>query len=176
MQVAKSFRRVFLTAILLSFSLSGNSDAALIPPFYIDCVVALGGMQPVLENGSPVNPARSQWVTEGTGFFYGYLVSNDPDPQKRKYEVYLVTAKHVVEGHLHSNLGNLVARINPKTSSSKVKEFPIPNQLQEKGDGTWFYHDNPDIDLAIVPINVDFLRQNDIEPGVFLHPTSMSRI
>jgi S1-C subfamily serine protease len=174
MQIAKSFRQVFRAAILLSFSLSGNSDAASIPPFFIDSVVALGAMLP-----DPVNPGRSQWVTEGTGFFYGYLVSNDPDPQKRKCEVYLVTAKHVVQGHLQANLGNLIARINPRTSSSKVKEFEIPNQPQE-GGGTWFYHENQDIDLAIVQVNVDILRQNDIEPTLFfandMHVANIDKI
>jgi hypothetical protein len=38
-----------------------------------------------------------QWVTFGTGFFYGALAHDDPDPAKRLYETYLVTAKHVVE-------------------------------------------------------------------------------
>jgi S1-C subfamily serine protease len=180
MQVTKSFRRVFLAAILLSFSLSGNSDAASIPPFFIDSVVALGAMQPVLdENGNPVNPARFEWVTEGTGFFYGYLVSNDPDPKKRKYELYLVTAKHVVKGHLKANPGNMIARINPKTSSSEVKEFGISNQPSQ-GEVTWLYHENQDIDLAIVQVNVDLLRQNDIEPTLFfandMHVANIDKI
>jgi S1-C subfamily serine protease len=166
MQVVKRFRQVFLTAVFLSFCLSGNCDAALIPSFFIDSVVALGVMQPVFENENPVTPARFQWFTEGTGFFYGYLVSDDPDPAKRKYELYLVTAKHVVQGHIQSNLGDLILRINPKTSSSKVEEFPIPNKPQD-GRETWFYHDNPDIDLALVQLNPDFLRQNDVDAGVF---------
>ena len=72
------------------------TSAALLPPFFISAVVALGGDQPFAEPGSP--PANC-WVTEGTGFFYGYLVHNDSDLSKRQYAVYLVTAGHVVREH-----------------------------------------------------------------------------
>ena len=53
---------------------------ALIPPHYLDCVVAIGTEQ----NGD------QQWM--GTGFLFGYRdVSFKPDV----YNIYLVTNKHV---------------------------------------------------------------------------------
>src|SRR5580698_7385870 len=75
---------------LLSASLV---QAAQVPASFINSVVALGCMGAASTHGEPPHP---QWITEGTGFFYGYLVKNDTDPLKRGYETYLVTARHVV--------------------------------------------------------------------------------
>jgi hypothetical protein len=36
-------------------------------------------------------------VATGTGFFYGRLSKPDPDITKRQYDVFLVTAKHVLD-------------------------------------------------------------------------------
>jgi S1-C subfamily serine protease len=79
------------------------SRAALVPPGFLDCVVALGE---TLSEFDPRNPTaktaapQKVWFTEGTGFFYGYLTAGDLDPAKRTYEVYLVTAGHVVADHV----------------------------------------------------------------------------
>ena len=64
-----------------------NSNAALVPPYFMFCVVALGGPTPEIRDNSLV---RYRWSTVGTGFFFGHLTKADVDPHKRKYKVYLV--------------------------------------------------------------------------------------
>jgi len=133
------------------------ANAALLPPGFLNCVVALGTEQQVSENGQSPHP---QWQTEGTGFFYGYLVKNDPDPKKRQYEIYLVTAKHVVQGH-STQLGDLFVRVNPNASSSPGEQFLIQFQSLAGTDG-WFFHPDQSIDLAAVRINAPMLRERGL--------------
>jgi hypothetical protein len=57
---------------LLILCVAGAVRAALLPPGFINAVVALGHNQP-----NPTGPPT--WVTEASGFFYGYLVKDDPD-------------------------------------------------------------------------------------------------
>jgi hypothetical protein len=58
------------------------SRAALVPPGFLDCVVALGE---TLSEADPRNPTaktsapQKVWFTEGTGFFYGYLTVENRD-------------------------------------------------------------------------------------------------
>jgi hypothetical protein len=122
--------------------------------------VALGTLLPVQEVGLP---PRLEWRTLGTGFFYAYLIENDPDPAKRKYEVYLVTAKHVVRDFILANKAVSV-RVNPKDASSQGRQFEIANRA-EPGSGTWFCHPNPKVDVAAVPINFGYLKEQGIEPN-----------
>jgi hypothetical protein len=56
---------------------------ALIPPFFLDTVVALGTVN---EQG------QTNWV--GTGFLYGKFISKEGE--NKLYQVYLVTNKHVM--------------------------------------------------------------------------------
>ncbi len=138
-----------------------GSHATLVPPFFINSVVALGTMVPVTEVGVP---PHFEWRTVGTGFFYGYLTQDDPEPAKRKYQAFLVTAKHVVQPFILENK-SLSVRLNPKDASSQSREIEIANQPQP-GAGTWFCHPNPKVDIATVQVNFDYLKQQGIEPGV----------
>ena len=74
---------------------SSGASAALVPPNFMFCVVALGGLMPEIQTNTLIG---YKWSAVGTGFFYGHLVKTDDDPAKRAYSVYLVTAKHVVDG------------------------------------------------------------------------------
>lgn len=94
-----------------------KAKATLLPPFMMDSVVALGAM---LNTSPPGQPPRIEWVTLGTGFFYGYKIKDDPDPNKREYAIYLVTAGHVVSEFKASGHGDLLVRINPKDPSSST--------------------------------------------------------
>lgn len=135
---------------------------ALVPPFFIKAVVALGFVQ----INPSVTPATTKWVNEGTGFFYGYLVENHEDVHQRKYELYLVTAKHVVAGHLTTRTDDMHVRINPDDRSSPVKSFVVPRS-PSAGQNTWFYHPDPKIDVAAVRIDPSFLKNQGIDPGNF---------
>lgn len=125
-------------AAFSAFSISSATQAAQIPQFYVNSVVALGGVRSISTHGEPPHQV---WVTEGTGIFYGYLVKNDPDPDNRKYEIYLVTARHVVEHHIQTQHDDLNVRLNAKNPSTGVQEYSIPNQ-PPAGSATWFYHPN----------------------------------
>jgi hypothetical protein len=155
------FRAVLRAALAASaLALPTGASATLVPPFFINSVVALGAMLPVLEVGVP---PRLEWRTAGTGFFYAYLTEADPDPAKRKYQVFLVTAKHVVQDFILNNR-TLSVRVNPKDASSSVRQFEIANEPQP-GSGTWFCHPNPKVDIAAVPVNFNYLKEQGIEPG-----------
>ena len=99
------------------------------------------------------------------GFFYGYLVQDDVDVTKRRYEVYLVTAKHVVLPFILTNR-DLNVRLNMKANRAESREFPISNH-PERGSGTWFCHPDRSVDVAAVLINFEHLNKYGIEPGVF---------
>lgn len=89
----------------------------LIPSFFIASVVALGGIHTVQ---IPGQPDRQEWQTEGTGFFYGCRLGSDADG-KPTYELYLVTAGHVVKDHIAAGLGDVQVRINPKPEAMAIE-------------------------------------------------------
>ena len=153
-----------LTAIIVVVVLS-PARAALFPPGMIDSVVALGAMV----NTAPLGQSpKIEWVTLGTGFFYGYKIKDDPDVQKRQYEIYLVTAGHVVSEFKESQQGDLFVRINSKDPTSPSKTFNIPFNRNAQED-TWFFHPKfdpktvstfPDYDIAIVRLNGQTLKES----------------
>jgi hypothetical protein len=151
-----------LVALILWALGSVTAHAALIPPLFINSVVALGSMQAV---SSAALPHHTEWQTVGTGFFYAYLVRDDTDPAKRVYDIYLVTAKHVIREFLAAN-SDVNVRINPNDSSVPVRNFAIPNR-PSSGSGTWFCHPDESIDVAAVPISFDYLKQYGVAPNAF---------
>lgn len=144
------------------------SRGALIPPFFFSSVVAIGTHESQPELGGGVG---QHWFTEGTGFFYGYLVHDDKDPAKKQYAVYLVTAAHVLKEHpdscrqtsveerVHCQ-DTILIRLDAAEASGPAKEFEIPLTH-------WFYHQDPSIDLAATPIPIMWLRDNGIQSSFF---------
>jgi hypothetical protein len=155
MQTMLVFGRALALVALCLFA--GQSNAALVPPYFFSSVVALGDMQSVPELGKA---NTTKWVTEGTGFFYGYLVQDDPDITKKKYAIFLVTAGHVVKSHPVNATNTISVRIDATETTAKAKDFQIPT-------ANWFFHPSPDIDLAAVPISVDFLKSFKLNMGFF---------
>jgi hypothetical protein len=149
-----------LVALILWALGSVTAHAALIPPLFINSVVALGSMQAVSSAAH-----HTEWQTVGTGFFYAYLVRDDTDPAKRVYDIYLVTAKHVIREFLAAN-SDVNVKINPNDSSVPVRNFAIPNR-PSSGSGTWFCHPDESIDVAAVPISFDYLKQYGVAPNAF---------
>jgi hypothetical protein len=121
---------------------------ALIPPFFLDCVVAIGFDSP---NGERRYAA--------TGFLYGKLLKQEGD--KKNYQVFLVTNKHVVED---ANLAWL--RFNPE-ADEPAREYDLP-LFDEHRKPIWFAHPDPDIDLSVVRISTGFLKEQDIRFQAFL--------
>jgi len=153
------------------------SRAALVPRYFLDAVVALGNE--TLRQTSPLQPPKLEWGTVGTGFFYAYLTKDDPDPAKRGFRIFLVTAKHVIEEYRKAQKDNptlpdIRVRVNPKDSFSAAQEFPItshpgPNQA------TWFFHPDPSIDIAVSQIDLTFLQSQGIEPSEFRNDINVAR-
>jgi hypothetical protein len=164
------FRKLMLACIVLA---APSLVADQFPPQWANAVVALGSMKPV-----PGVPCAMQWQTEGTGFLYGYLVHGDPDPKQRKYEVFLVTVRHVIQQHAAavviskisqgqpSQIGSgcgitadpgdsISVRLNPTGSSLPGRQFQLPI-------GKWFFHPDGAVDVAAIPLNADFLKAQGV--------------
>jgi hypothetical protein len=154
-------------ALLVGILVITPSRGALIPPFFISSVVAIGTHQPSQELGG----IGEHWFTEGTGFFYGYLVHDDKDPAKKKYVVFLVTAAHVLKDHPESCRqakteervhcqNNILIRLDAAETSGSAREFEIPISQ-------WFNHQIPGVDLAATVIPIQFLRDNGLQSSFF---------
>ena len=123
---------------------------ASIPPRYLDSVVAIG----CEKIDSNMGKTETIWVA--TGFLFGYR-NNDYEPGK--YQVYLVTNKHVFK-----DLEKVKLLFNPQ-GGKPAKEFDL--DLTNKGQKLYKEHANPLVDIAVVPINVDILKRNSIEYFIF---------
>jgi hypothetical protein len=76
----------------------------------------------------------------------------------------LVTAKHVVESRI-TNALDIRFRVDSNDVNQPVQEFRLPNQT---GASQWFFHPNPDIDVAVIFINWDALKAHKVEPTFFM--------
>ena len=136
--------------LLLCSALLGT--AALLPPSFINSVVAIGHREP---NGI--------WATEASGFFYGYLIQDDPDPMKRRYQVFLMTNWHVINKHTIVSI-----RLNPKQASDQGQIFDLPPISD--GRPTWFFDQG--IDLAGASVNWQFLQDRGIDMNFMTSDTN----
>lgn len=123
--------------VLLLMS-SAALHMALIPPFFLDSVVAIGVDSP---------DERRAWV--GTGFLYGRLLS--AEGATRKHNVFLVTNKHVLDGKQV-----VWIRFNPDDESSPI-DYPV-HLFDSEGNQRWTGHPDPTIDVACFHINAGILN------------------
>ena len=120
---------------------------ALIPPFFLDCVVAVG---------FPEDDGSKKW--SASGFLYGKLVE-EGSAEKKTYEIFLVTNRHVFEG-----LESAFVRFNPK-ADEPARDYELT--LSEAGQVKWHAHPDLEVDVAVIPINARFLRDRDIQFNYF---------
>lgn len=93
----------------------------------------------------PTNTTNA--AADGTGFLVGVVSKNT-----NKTFSYLVTAKHVVRPTTNSWLPLIFARVNCLDGSSQM----IPIRLVTTGrDKNVFIHDDPSVDIAIIPFLPD---------------------
>jgi len=121
---------------------------ALIPPFFPDCVVAIG------VDG---RDGERQWVA--SGFLYGHYIADKNDGEKL-YRVYLVTNRHVFE-----DLPRAYLRVNPK-ADEPAREYAL-ELLNKDGAPLWLSHPNAEIDVAIMPINIRLLKEHAMQVAYF---------
>jgi S1-C subfamily serine protease len=168
---SKRWASIGVLLLLATYLSPGVTRAALLPPSFINCVVAIGSVRLELSPVGAQQP-RPVWRTEGTGFFYGYLVHNDDDATKRRYEAYLVTAKHVVVGHQGSDLH---IRVNPNEAASAGEDFPVPHD-PTNGQKAWFFHPDPAIDVAATRVNLALLRERGFQSEFFTNDLTVADV
>ncbi len=121
---------------------------ALIPPFFADCVVAIGVED---QNG-----ARA-WAA--SGFLYGHHIGHNEDGTKR-YAIYLVTNRHVFQ-----KLSAVYLRFNPK-ADEPAREYRL-DLLDPNGALLWFPHTKDEIDVAVIPLDFQLLKEHAMQVSYF---------
>jgi hypothetical protein len=111
----------------------------LIPPFFLDAVVAI-----------------DDWVA--SGFLYArYQNTNE---KGKSYRTYLVTNRHVFD-----SLKIAFLRFNP-IGGNPAREFIAP-LFGNDGNQLWFAHPDPEIDVAVLGVNTTALEREGIQFGLF---------
>ena len=111
---------------------------AVLPPFILDTVAAIGQV-----SGS----GSITWTA--SGFLYGHFVSEQDG--KSTYEVYLVTNRHVLNGQQ-----SIVVRFGSEsTALAPAINIPV---VDASGMATYVLHPDTDIDVGVLPMDVNLLR------------------
>ena len=126
---------------------------ALIPPDYLNTVVALGGLS---QDGSVQYTA--------TGFLYGHPTGITDENGYPTYWLFLITNRHVFE-RASTNGTQLHARFN-RPMGAEPNIYPILTK-EANGSTSWIVHPRPDADVAVLRINVQQLREDGIEFSFF---------
>lgn len=114
---------------------------ALLPPFFLDTVVAIGIGD---------DPAKRQWI--GTGFLFGENVDDNPEINEKRYQLWLITNKHVLVG-----LKDIYIKLNA-TKGTYSKDYKV-HLVFKNGRSRWVGHSNEDTDVAALSINPAFLNK-----------------
>lgn len=125
---------------------------ALIPPFFPDCVVAIGKDAP--------NSTNKVWIA--SGFFYGSLV--DATTTRHTYRIYLVTNSHVIDKVRENGTTKAYIRVNPLANQG-ARTFDV--NLFLNGNPAWYSNPNPGVDVAVVPIDFNILERNGMQTNFF---------
>lgn len=116
-------------------------NMALIPPKFFDTVVAIG-----------VKNQKDEFVWIATGFLLGRLSEEKPD----FYGIFVITNRHVLEEE-----DAIYLRFNAEAPEN-AKIFPIP-LVDKNGNSAWRGHPDPDIDVAVIPIDPNILNEHKIK-------------
>lgn len=118
---------------------------SLISKNYFNCVAALGYQYFDHEAGEN----KYQWF--GTSILWGEKGTDG------KYNVYLVTNKHVLQ--TPSLTPNIIVRFSPSQSQSANNFILTVKNIQ--GQPMWIEHPNKDVDIAIIPLNGQLLGMQE---------------
>jgi len=121
---------------------------ALIPPFFLNCVVSIGIQQ--------TPNSQANWI--GTGFVVGRPIENESD--EKSCHTFLVTNKHVLSGK-----NKILLRFN-SLDGQRVLDYPV--DLEKNGESIWVGHPSDDIDIAAFFVNPNILRNDGAEFACFL--------
>lgn len=126
---------------------------SLIPPIFLNCVVAIGNKN---------SPTDISWVA--SGFFYGSKMEEPPegwDESGPRVWLWLVTNRHVIKG-----LTNPVLRIDSHSGNALQLDISVTDGT---GNQLWISHPDEDVDVSITPISSDFLTQIGANFEFFQH-------
>ena len=126
---------------------------ALIPPAFLNSVVALGGSS---QDGEIRYTA--------TGFLYGYPSGRSDADGAKLYWIFLVTNRHVFQKAFDRN-AVLQARFN-RPIGAGANVYPIPVQ-EPDGSPAWTVHPDSDVDVAVLRISPNRLKQDGVEYSFF---------
>ena len=118
---------------------------ALIPPAFLNTVVALGG---------PANDGTTKY--NATGFLYGDPTGVVNDEGAMTYRIVLVTNRHVFEG-ARDRADTLHARFN------KLLEPGTNIYALKLEHASWTVHSDPEADVAVVALSPQALKRDGIE-------------
>lgn len=124
---------------------------ASIPNHFFKATVAIG---------TPNSPTTI-WI--GSGFLYGQMLHSNPQEQIQ-FRLFLVTNKHVVENQKNVNL---------RFENSAGGAIELTVQLQNNGNLIWTGHSDPEVDVAVLPIDGNILAKL-IGPLFFFKDTDNS--
>jgi hypothetical protein len=176
-------RILFVKVVTAALILTGLCYGALIPPFFLDCVVALGYRQlTVIENPDGSRRAvPGPFVPMASGFLYGHFLKK-VDAANSNYRIYLVTNEHVLEAienaeksqiDMLSKLPKMAPvteplhvfiRFNPKTAGPAREDLTAPLHDPDK-KSNWCV--DKDHDVAVVPIGADALQKAGVQFNYF---------
>jgi hypothetical protein len=131
---------------------------ALLPPSFLDCVVAIGTRRedaPVNEEALISEPVS--WMA--SGFLYGYFM-NKIDETSNNYRVYLVSNRHVFKG-----LDSAWLRFNPQ-ADEPARQFRVRLRKKE-GEPIWLASPEEEVDVAVLAIDALSLRNMNIQFDIF---------
>lgn len=132
----------------------------LIPPFYFDCVVAIGQYN-----------QEKKFEGIASGFLYGNFL--EKLEHGATYSTFLVTNKHVFEG-----LDEVILRFNPQNIIEPAKDYPL-RLKDDEGKPDWKAHPNTDIDVAATTVNFNVLEKEGMQAHYFcsdLHVADIQKI
>lgn len=119
---------------------------ALLHPTFLDSVVAIG---------SCTSEEKRNWCA--TGFAYGFFVGMGADGRTPQDAAFLVTNRHVKEGIQ----GDIVIRCNPKEGGTGADVALSARDAE--GQLRWTAHPDEDVDVAVLPLDLDFLRTRGMQ-------------
>jgi len=122
---------------------------ALVPPFFLDCVTAIG---------FPEDDSRIDF--SATGFLYGRFAKPATAERPSMYNVCLLTNRHVFEGERLA-----ILRFNP-AAGTPAKLYTLP-LIDNAGKQLWYVPQDDSIDVAAVPIDVQKLNSEGMQLAFF---------
>jgi hypothetical protein len=88
-------------------------------------------------------------ISSGTGFFVSARGKELADPSKGGDMVFLVTNKHVIEGHKGNVHAHLI-QANEDNSGPQLGQ-QVSFDMQISSPSAWTMHPDPDVDVAVAP-------------------------